>query len=150
MQNENQPLETAISEQSACIWEAASEGAVRSRASSVQAWGIAAFTLIAVGGLYYAKWNPYFHKAFAAAENHSIGSSILTGLADAPPVASWQAAWGYALAYGTAIWRAMVVGLLVAAGIQTLLPRRWLVRVLGRMTFGSVAIAGAAAVPAMM
>ena len=150
MENENGTVRNYIYEQFARIGKAGSEASVKARSSSVQAWGIAAFTLIAVGGLYYAKWEPYFYKAFAAAANHSIGPSIVTGAAAVSPEASWQAAWGYALAYGTAIWRAMVVGLLVAAGIQTLLPRRWLVRVLGRMTFGSVAIAGAASVPAMM
>lgn len=127
-----------------------SETAISARPSSAQAWGIAAFTLIAVGGLYYAKWHPYFYKAFAAAANHSIGASIVTGHADAPPAASWQAAWSYALAYGKAIWQALVVGLLVGAGIQALLPRRWLASVLGKMNFGSVAIAGVVSVPSMM
>ncbi len=148
MQNESSQFEIANGEQIVGIGEASSEAS--SRARWVQAGGIAVFTLIAVGGLYYVKWDPYFHKAFAAAANHSIGSSILTGRAAAPPVASWQAAWSYALAYWEAIWAALVVGLLFAAGIQALLPRRWLVRVLGHMNFGSIAVAGAASVPSMM
>ena len=123
---------------------------LKSRSASVQAWGIVAFTIIAVGGLYYAKWQPYYHKAFLAAAKHSIGSSIIAGHASAPPPVSWHAAWEYAFAYGKAIWQAMVVGLLVAAGVQTLLPRQWLVRVLGRMNFGSVAVAGAASAASMM
>jgi hypothetical protein len=98
---------------------------LKSRSSSIQARGIAVFTLIAVGGLYYAKWQPYYHKAFTAAAKHSIGYSIVAGRAAAPPPASWHAAWEYALAYSKAIWQAMVVGLLVAAGVQTLLPRLW-------------------------
>jgi len=124
--------------------------AVKPHTSAVQAWGIAAFTIIAVGGLYYVKWQPYYHKALVAAAKHTIGSSIVTGHASAPPPASWRAAWEYALAYGQAIWQAMVVGLLVAAGVQTLLPRHWLVRILGRMNFGSVAVAGAASAASMM
>ena len=123
---------------------------LKSRSSSVQAWGIAAFTLIAVGGLYYVKWQPYYHKAFIAAAKHSIGSSIVIGRAAAPPPASWHAAWEYGLAYGKAIWQAMIVGLLVAAGVQTLLPRQWLVRILGHMNFGSVAVAGVASAASMM
>jgi len=118
--------------------------------SAVQAWSIAAFTVIAVGGLFYAKWEPYYHKAFLAAAKHSIGGSIISGHASAPPPASWHAAVEYALAYGKAIWQAMIVGLLVAAGVQTLLPRQWLVRILGRMNFGSVAVAGAASAASMM
>ncbi len=124
--------------------------AVRSHSSAVQAWGIAAFTVIAVGGLYYVKWQPYYHKALLAAAKHSIGSSIVSGHASAPPPASWLAAWEYGVVYGKAIWQAMVVGLLVAAGVQTLLPRHWLVRILGRMNFGSVAVAGAASAASMM
>lgn len=148
MQNESSQFEIANGEQIPSMGKVSS--AATSRARWVQAGGIAAFTLIAVAGLYYVKWDPYFHKAFAAAANHSIGHSILTGRAAAPPAASWQAAWGYALVYWKAIWAALVVGLLFAAGIQALLPRRWLVRVLGRMNFGSIAIAGAASVPSMM
>ncbi len=123
---------------------------VKSGSSAVQAWSIAAFTLIAVGGLFYAKWQPYYHKAFLAAAKHSIGGSIISGHASAPPPASWHAAVEYALAYGKAIWQAMIVGLLVAAGVQTLLPRQWLVRILGRMNFGSIAVAGAASAASMM
>ncbi len=124
--------------------------AMGSRSSSVQAWSVAAFAVIAVGGLYYAKWQPYYHKAFLAAAKHSIGASIVSGHASAPPPASLRAAWEYALAYGKAIWQAMVVGLLMAAGVQALVPRRWLIRMLGRMNFGSVAIAGAASAASMM
>ena len=127
-----------------------SSQSVATKSRSVQVWGIAAFIVVAVGGLYYAKWQPYYHKAFLAAAKHSIGSSIVSGRASAPPPASWHAAWEYALAYGKAIWQAMVVGLLVAAGVQTLLPRHWLVRILGRMNFGSVAVAGAASAASMM
>ena len=123
---------------------------VKSGSSAIQAWSIAAFTVIAVGGLFYAKWQPYYHKAFLAAAKHSIGGSIISGHASAPPPASWHAAVEYAFAYGKAIWQAMIVGLLVAAGVQTLLPRQWLVRILGRMNFGSVAVAGAASAASMM
>ena len=129
---------------------ASAEKEAKSSSSAVQAWSIAAFTLIVVGGLFYAKWQPYYHKAFLAAAKHSIGGSIISGHASAPPDASWHAAVEYALAYGKAIWQAMIVGLLVAAGVQTLLPRQWLVRILGRMNFGSVAVAGAASAASMM
>ena len=90
---------------------------VKSGSSAVQAWSIAAFTVIVVGGLFYAKWQPYYHKAFLAAAKHSIGGSIISGHASAPPPASWHAAVEYAFAYGKAIWQAMIVGLLVAASV---------------------------------
>ena len=54
--------------------------------------------LIAVAGLFYVKWMPYYNKAFLAATNHSIGKSILMGSAAEAPAPSWQAAVDYALA----------------------------------------------------
>ena len=113
-------------------------------------WGVAVFALIAVAGLYYVKWDPYYHKAFLAAAKHSIGDSIVSGKASAPPAPSWEAAWNYSLAYGKAIWQAMVLGLLLAAAVQTLVPRAWIVRLLGRMNFSSVAVAGLASIISMM
>ncbi|WP_040845103.1 hypothetical protein, partial [Nitrospirillum viridazoti] len=75
--------------------------------------GIAIVALIAIAGLFYVKWSPYYARAFAAAANHAIGKSILMGTDAAAPAPSWDAAAGYALAYGKAIWQAMVLGLLL-------------------------------------
>jgi uncharacterized membrane protein YraQ (UPF0718 family) len=111
---------------------------------------LAAFVVILVGGLYYVKWEPYYLRSFVAASQHSIGSSILTGGAAAIPTPSWEAAWGYAIAYGNAIWKAMVLGLLLGSGIQAAFPRRWIERLFGRFGFGCVAAGGLAAVPGMM
>jgi len=108
------------------------------------------FLSLAVVGLFYVKWFPYYNRTFVAAANHSIGPSILMGTAAAPPAPSWDAAFGYALAYGKAIWQAMVLGLLLGSGIQALLPVDWVARVFGRTGFGSVAAAGALSVPSMM
>ena len=33
---------------------------------------ITLLALIAIAGLFYVKWMPYYHKAFLAADNHSI------------------------------------------------------------------------------
>ena len=97
------------------------------------------FLLIAVAGLFYVKWFPYYNRAFVAAANHSIGSSILMGTAASPPVPSWDAALNYALAYGKAIWQAMVLGLLLGSALQALLPVEWVARLLGQTGFRSVA-----------
>ena len=40
-------------------------------------WKPLLFLLVAGIGLYYVKWSPYYFKAFVAADNHSIGASIL-------------------------------------------------------------------------
>jgi hypothetical protein len=100
--------------------------------------GWIAFLLVAVLGLLYVKWTPYWSKAFAAASTHSIGSSILMGSAASPPAPSWNAAAGYAWVYGKAIWQAMVLGLLLGSAVQALLPSQWILRWLGRMNAGSV------------
>jgi uncharacterized membrane protein YraQ (UPF0718 family) len=72
------------------------------------------------------------------------------GAADHPPAPSLQAALDYALAYGNAIWKAMVLGLLLGSAIQTLLPRRWIASTLGGFGLGSVVAGGILSLPGMM
>src|SRR6185437_9105698 len=108
------------------------------------------FLSLAILGLFYVKWFPYYNRAFVAAANHSIGHSILMGTAAAPPAPSWDAALGYAISYGKAIWQAMVLGLLLGSAIQALLPADWVARVLGKTSFGSVVASGALSIPSMM
>jgi uncharacterized membrane protein YraQ (UPF0718 family) len=110
----------------------------------------AMLALVAVAGLAYVKWLPYWHKGFAAAAHHSIGASILTAGAAAPPAPSAQAAIAYALAYGKAVWQALVLGLVLGSGVQALLPAEWVARVLGRRSFGSALAGGLLALPGMM
>lgn len=114
------------------------------------AWGIALVVLIALIGLFYVKWSPYYDRAFTAAETHSIGASILTGGQDAPPAPSLNAALDYAKAYGLAIWKAMLLGLLLGSALQTLLPPRWIERWLGRPDTGGVVTGGLLSIPSMM
>jgi uncharacterized membrane protein YraQ (UPF0718 family) len=118
------------------------------QANPVPGW--MTFLLIAVVGLFYVKWFPYYHRAFAAASSHSIGQSILMGTAASPPAPSLGAALGYAWAYGKAIWQAMVLGLLLGSAVQALLPPQWIAKVLGKTGFGSVAAGGLLALPGMM
>jgi uncharacterized protein len=108
------------------------------------------FLLLAIAGLFYVKWFPYYHRAFTAASTHSIGTSILMGSAARPPAPSVAAALGYAWAYGKAIWQAMVLGLLLGSAVQALLPAHWVAKVLGKTGFGSVAAGGLLAIPGMM
>ena len=117
---------------------------------SNQALGYITFFLIAVVGLFYVKWSPYYHRAFIAASNHAIGQSILMGTAASPPPASIESALSYAFAYGKAIWQAMILGLLLGSGVQALLPPRWITKSLGGTGFGSVAAGGLLSIPGMM
>src|SRR5271156_1757440 len=113
-------------------------------------FGWAVFLLIAVVGLFYVKWFPYYNRAFVAAANHSIGSSILMGTAASPPAPSLDAALNYALAYGKAIWQAMVLGLLLGSAVQALLPADWVAKVLGRSGLSAAVAGGLLAIPGMM
>ena len=128
-----------------------STSVAESRAASRRAYalGLGVFILIAGGGLYYVKWSPYYGKALDAAVSHSIGASILSRGAT-PPAPSFQAAWDYAVAYTSAIWKAMVLGLLLGSAVQALVPREWIARLLGKASFSSVAVAGTASIFSMM
>src|SRR5215207_10686244 len=105
--------------------------------------------IVIIGGLYIVKWDPYFHKALSAASSHSIGESIVSKGAT-PPEPSLTAALDYAGIYFLAVWKALVLGLLIGSGVQALLPRQWLAKALGKAGFGSTTTAAALAVPSMM
>ena len=112
--------------------------------------GMAILGAVIIGGLFYVKWLPYYHRAFVAFANHSIGNSILMGNAATAPPASFEAAFDYAIAYGKAIWQAMVLGLLVGSALQEFAPRAWISRALGRSGLRSVVAGGLLALPGMM
>jgi len=119
-------------------------------ARSQPSYGWPIFILLAIAGLIYVKWFPYYHRAFTAEATHSIGKSILMGGKSSPPAPSFTAALDYAWAYGKAIWQAMVLGLLLGSAVQALVPVHWVARVLGRTGFGSVAAGGLLGMPCMM
>ncbi|MBP1932383.1 hypothetical protein [Ammoniphilus resinae] len=112
-------------------------------------WGIV-FLAVAFIGLYFVKWNPYFHKAFLAANTHDIGASIVSGKDNGAPAPSWNAAWGYAVTYFLAIWKAALLGIVLGSLVQVLIPQNWLVRVFGSKSFRSTAVAGVSSLPGMM
>jgi len=112
--------------------------------------GITLFLFVAAAGLFWAKWEPYFHKVFVVAEKHSIGTSILTGTSSTIPTPSWEAAWGYSVSYFLAIWKAMLVATVLASLIQTLVPRDWIQRTLGKTGFFSTLSGGLLSLPGMM
>jgi uncharacterized membrane protein YraQ (UPF0718 family) len=109
----------------------------------------ALFLVIAAAGLWYVKWFPYYNKSIVAVTTHSIGKSILGDKTNLPAV-SWSSALGYAATYFKAVWQAVILGILLGSLIQVLLPTNWLIRVLGKTSFGSTAVAGLAAIPGMM
>jgi uncharacterized membrane protein YraQ (UPF0718 family) len=109
---------------------------------------IITFVIITIAGLSYVKWWPYYLKAIRAIEQHSIGSSLLTGSYE--DKLSMAAAWEYAGVYFKSIWKAAVLGILLGSLVQVLLPSQWLQRVLGKATFRSTLYGGVASIPGMM
>lgn len=107
------------------------------------------FFALSALGLLYVKWWPYFHRALEASQTHSIGASILTAGQASIPGPSFHAALNYAAAYGKAIWKALVLGLLLGSAIQVLLPGRWITSWLGNRRRG-ILTGSLLAVPSMM
>ncbi len=111
---------------------------------------VAVFVIVAVLGLLYAKWYPYYFKAIATASKHTLGASFVIGANGHAPSVGFGAAVSFFVDYFKDIWVALVVGILVGAGVQTLLPASWLYRVMGRISSKSRVLAIAASVPSMM
>jgi uncharacterized protein len=126
----------------------AEKAAILDRKKAV--WAVIVFLVIAVAGLIYVKWWPYYNKALSAAAKHTIGGSILTGGTAAVPDPSWASAWSYTTAYYKAVWKAAVLGILLGSLVQVLIPRTWLVSLLGKAGMRSTAIGAAASLPGMM
>jgi uncharacterized membrane protein YraQ (UPF0718 family) len=119
-------------------------------ARSNSTWAVALFLLLALAGVFVAKWSPYFVKALHVATSHTLGASIISGTGRAAPAIGWAAGVSYAVSYVKDIWIAFIAGLVIAAGVEALLPDGWLVKALGRASWKSSSIAAAAAVPSMM
>jgi len=115
-------------------------------ASTREWWKPALFFLVVIVGLWFVKWQPYYGKAFTAAETHSIGKSILANANNSP----LQAAWDYAMVYFLAVWKAAVLGVLLGSLIQVLIPRDWLLRTLGQPRFRGTLFGTLFSLPGMM
>ena len=110
----------------------------------------AVFVIITIAGLSYVKWWPYYDKALAAIEKHTIGSSIIPSAKPDASASIWQASWDYSVTYFKAVWKAALLGMIVGAMVQVLLPVNWLMRVMGKMSFKSTVVGGVASLPGMM
>lgn len=109
-------------------------------------WKPILFVLVAMIGLYYVKWSPYYFKSFAAADTHSIGASILDDNQTAPVLA----ALAYAKVYFLAIWKAAVLAVILGSLLQVLIPRDWLLRLFGQPGMAATLRGGLFALPGMM
>ena len=122
------------------------------RSARDQRAGLLVFALLAAGGLIWAKWAPYWDRipAVAAAGEWS-GKALFDLEAGAGSGPSLSAGWDFTVAYTRAVWKALLVGLVLAAAVDALLPRRSLLAALRRRTtVGSSLAGGLASLPAMM
>ncbi|SDU81452.1 hypothetical protein SAMN04488544_0397 [Microlunatus sagamiharensis] len=118
-----------------------------SRASAFLAVGIA--VAVAATGLAWAKWLPYADRAGTVAASGAWKGSSLLALGAGEN--AFARAWDFTLAYSCAVWKALVVALVVAAAVDVLVPKRWLVALLGRRTpLGGSLAGGVASLPGMM
>ncbi len=105
---------------------------------------------MAAAGLFIVKWYPYFYKTAGASMTHSLGRSVILGKGVSVPAPSVATALGYARSYFNSVWQAWVLGILLAAAIEILLPRNWLARALGKASAKTSLLAGVLALPGMM
>jgi len=119
------------------------------RSRRLAGWiGFGVLAVLLVGGLMWAKWLPYTAKVGTLAHDRAwSGSAIFASAGSAPSVAG---AWEFTVTYLEAVWKALVVALLVGAaiaGIPTALLQR-LTR--GRGLLGQSIVAAVASMPCMM
>jgi len=114
--------------------------------------GVALLLVVLVLGLLWAKWLPYAQKAHLLSQSRAwSGSAIFSSAGHAGSTPTVHGAWSFWTAYFTAVWKAAVVALVVAATLESLVPRRWLLKALARRTWmGQGAAAGVLALPSMM
>ncbi|WP_210651092.1 permease [Nocardioides sp. SYSU D00065] len=111
--------------------------------------GLLALTVVFTVGFAWSKWVPYWDRTLALDAVPAWPSPpIFDAAGDVP---SLRGTWDFTVAYLDAVWRAVLVGLLVAAAVDALVPRGWVTRVLNRRSpVGQAAAGGAASLPSMM
>jgi len=112
--------------------------------------GLLAFLVISGLLLWWAKWSPYAHKLSHLLSTRTWSGKDLLDKAGAPGSApSLARAWTFARAYATDVWAGFVAALGIAAAVQALIPRGWLLRLLARRRGGSLA-GGLLSLPSLM
>lgn len=112
--------------------------------------GAALLVALLVVGLSWAKWLPYLDKTTSLSDTGAWDGAAIFDTATTAS-SPWAAGWDFTVAYFTAVWRALVVAVLVAAAVDALIPRRWLLAALGRRTAVSQSLVGGiVSMPSMM
>ncbi|MCD1287041.1 permease [Brevibacterium sp. GP-SGM9] len=119
------------------------------RLSPVDWVGLGVLAAVLVIGLSWSKWMPYWDKAWTMSQTSVWDGTPLFDAAG--ETISLAGAWDFTLVYFTAVWKALLVALLIAAAIDALVPRDWLLRLMNRRSHTGQALVGAAlSTPSMM
>ncbi|GAA1925392.1 permease [Brevibacterium antiquum] len=129
--------------------QATAEAGRRRRLTTVDWVGLGVLVIFLLIGLSWSKWMPYWDKAWTMSQTSVWdGSPLFEAAGDTFSLAG---AWDFTLVYFIAVWKALLVALVVAAAIDALVPRDWLLRVMNRRTHTSQSLVGAAmSLPSMM
>lgn len=114
--------------------------------------GVLVVLALLVAGLLWAKWLPYADRTRTlSATGAWSGSAIFDASGEPGSAPSVAGALDFTRAYAAAVWKAALVALVVAAAIESLVPRRWFVRLMSRRTVAGQGVMGAAlSLPSMM
>ncbi len=105
--------------------------------------------ILAVAAVTWSKWWPYAHQLPVVAQTHSLGSPIFRPVD--PSGGVLRAAADFTASYGQSVWKALLTALVIAAVIDALVPRRWLLTLLeGGRRRSSTLAGGLLALPTMM
>ena len=121
----------------------------RPRFSGADWAGLGVLVFFLVIGLTWSKWLPYWDRAWTLHETAAWdGDSLFDSWGETVSLAG---AWNFTLVYFDAVWKALLVALVVAAAIDALVRREWLVRVMNRPTAVKQSVVGASlSMPSMM
>ena len=114
--------------------------------------GLVGFASVFVAAVNWAKWTPYFHKLQGIVRARTWpGHDMLAKAGAAHSAPSFHAAWTFTVDYANDVWPGFLAALLVAAALEALVPRRWLLQALARRTDARSSLAGGlAALPSLM
>ncbi|WP_432571679.1 permease [Kineococcus sp. SYSU DK005] len=115
--------------------------------------GVALFVLVAAGLLLWSKWLPYAGRVGELRSSHAWSGASVVASAGIEPGSGPSAAagWAFTRVYFAAVWKALLAGVVIAAAVRTLVPRRWLLGLLQRRRSSSSAVVGGLlSTPSMM
>ncbi|WP_345505529.1 permease [Terrabacter aeriphilus] len=132
--------------------DAACDVTVQEPPRRVGVTGVLVVLALLVAGLLWAKWLPYAERTRTLSATGAWSGSAIFGASGEPGSApSVAGALDFTRAYAAAVWKAALVALVVAAAIESLVPRRWFVRLMSRRSAVGQGVTGAAlSLPSMM